>query len=140
MNLSDKQLLAIPLIAAGKKAKLVASEIEVTPQTLSEWNKNPEFVACLNQVRMEMLDSAVSQLRCCADKVLSELIRLATSAENEEVRRKACVELLEMLGIKHPQSGVYGWGVGATHPAEAKKEIARKENPGLHAILGDSYP
>ncbi|PCJ90416.1 MAG: hypothetical protein COA46_11450 [Porticoccaceae bacterium] len=65
---------------------------------------------------------------------------MVNNAENEEVRRKSALNVLELTGIKDPSSGIYGWGIGSTNLTEAEKEIQRKECPGLHNILGDMYP
>lgn len=140
MGISPKQVKAIPLIVSGIKSQEVAKEIGVTPQTISEWQKNPEFVVMLNKAKKEILDAALDELRGGARDAANCLTDLANNAENEEVRRKSALNILELTGIKDPSSGVYGWGIGSTNLTEAEKQIQRQENPELYNILGDMYP
>ena len=134
MGISPKQVKAIPLMVSGKKSHEVAKEIAVTPQTISEWQKNPEFVVMLNKAKKEILDAALDELRGGARDAASCLTDLVNNAENEEVRRKSALNILELTGIKDPSSGVYGWGIGSTNLTEAEKQIQRQENPDLYNI------
>lgn len=134
MALNSKQLLAIPLMVSGKKLADVAKKLEVTPQTISEWNKSPEFLAYLNRRKMECLDVSLDILRSRVSDLVEELIRLALNAENEEVRRKAIMDVLEVQGIKNPQSGVYGWGVGPTNIKLVEKDLKKDANLHLFTL------
>lgn len=137
MSLNEKQLLSIPLLVAGHRSCDVAKELGIAPQTISEWKKNPEYLAALNSAKQECLDVALDKLRSVAGEAATGLIELSRSAENEEVRRKATMDLFELLGIKNPEKGTFGRGIGPKNVHDAEKHIKKLENPGLAALLGD---
>lgn len=137
MSLNEKQLLSIPRLVAGQRSCDVAKELGIAPQTICEWKKSPEYLASLNTAKQECLDVALDKLRSEAGEAATSLIELSRNAENEEVRRKATMDLFELLGIKNPQKGAFGWGIGPKSVHDAEKHIKKLENPGLAALLGD---
>lgn len=89
----------------------MASEINCTPETISRWNREPEFEAFLNQLKWELLDAARDALRAATQEAAYGLRDLIRHAESEETKRKACMDVLELTGLKNPQNGLYGWGI-----------------------------
>lgn len=110
-ELSAKQIKAISLLATGTKSKDVAAELEVTAQTICEWWKQPSFAAEVNRIKWESLIAAREMIRASAGLAVQNLAEIATSAENEETRRKACNDLINLTGLSDPTTGLYGWGL-----------------------------
>ena len=112
VGLKPKQIAAATMLASGKTGREVAAAIGCTPETLSHWKRAPEFEACLNGLRWEILDAGREALRSAALVAVNGLVELAQGAKAEEVRRKACVDVLEMVGLRDQQAGTLGWDIG----------------------------
>jgi hypothetical protein len=54
---------------------------------------------------------AQERLLVAADPALAEMIRLATKAKNESVRRQAAADILDRAGLKAPDKLQQGNGV-----------------------------
>ncbi|MEP1471954.1 MAG: helix-turn-helix domain-containing protein [Halieaceae bacterium] len=119
-NLSCKKLQAIPLLAKGTNGKKVAEIIDVSAQTISEWKNDPVFEAALNSTKWEILKSAVDKLRAGAALAAEELTNIIQHAESDETRRKACLDVLNLVGISDPQQGALGLFIGSTDPLDIK--------------------
>lgn len=120
MKLNANQIQAITMLASGSTAKAAAELVGVTPQTISEWRKDPVFEARLNELKWDSLYAARESLRCAAQSAADGLRKLATDSVNEEVRRKACMDILALIGLADPSTGMFGWGVGSADPVELK--------------------
>lgn len=91
--LTDKQLKAIHLLVyEGKLKKDVAAEIEVIPETISNWFRSEEFVAEHNKVRQNYLQEIASL-------ALKKMISLALNAESESVQFSAAKDLMSRSGM-----------------------------------------
>lgn len=112
MKLSDKQIQAIPMLASGKRCRAVADELSVSPQTISEWKRQPAFVAEINKLRKESLEAASALIQSSAAKAVETLLELAKEAPNPETRRKAALDLLRLSGYEPGSQETYGWGLG----------------------------
>ena len=125
MNLNPKQLQAIVLLSQGKTARETAKELEVTPQTITEWGKIPEFEITLNTLKLEIIISGRDSIRAVSSLAVECLKSLVESGKNEEVRRKAANDILTMAGIADPNDGRIMWGIGPTSMPEfqSKKGI-----------------
>ena len=117
-ELSAKQIKGIVLLVTGMRSKDVATELGLSPQTISEWKSNPYFEAELNKLKLEGLHTARDMIRASANPAIESLVEIAKHAENEETRRKACIDILTLTGFTDPRSGQFGWGVGKTSPEE----------------------
>lgn len=113
-ELSPKQVNAISLFMLGRTAVEIADQLGVTPQTLAKWKHQPEFKALLNKCKMETLHDARQRLQIAADMAVDSLVEIATNSENEEIQRKACMDIIKLVGLSDPSSGLFGWGIGAT--------------------------
>ncbi len=111
-KLNGKQEQAIILLAQGNLSKEVAKEVDVAPQTISEWKKIPEFMAELNDFRYQMLESSRSQLQYITSKAVDTLVDLMDNASSDEVRRKSALDILRMAGFEAGRHECYGWGIG----------------------------
>ncbi len=126
--LSPIQRKAISLLAAGMPSNRVAEEVDVTPQTISTWKGNPEFVAGINQLVSESIESARTRLRSFANTAVEQLIDLAQNAKAEEARRRASVDILTMLGMSDPSSAAWKHGIGPTTAEGCKREARQRES------------
>jgi len=112
-KLTPKQLKAAILYAEGLKGTDIAKSISVTPQTISEWKNNPAFKAEINKLKWDALCSARDRIQGLAGDAVDSIQELL-KAENEEVRRKACRDVFELIGLGgDPQTygQRYGWGI-----------------------------
>lgn len=126
-TLSTKQLKAIPLLVSGMQAKDVAQEIGVTPQTICEWRSSPSFEATLNQMKQDCLRAAVDYVRASAVKAIQSLTDISLNSENDETRRKACMNILEIMGLRNSNNGDIGWSIGPVDEDEIKRENEKAE-------------
>lgn len=110
-ELSAKQVKAIALLVSGLSNLTVADEVGVTPQTICEWKKNPKFSNCINELKLDALESSREQLRFLAGFAILGLKDLMLNATNEEVRRKACMDVLTATGVADPSNNLFGWGL-----------------------------
>lgn len=126
-ELEPRQIQAATLLASGKTCKDTASAINCTPETISHWKKDPNFEALLNQLKWEALEAGREKIRSVTLDIANELIELAQSAKSEAVKRKACMDILTIVGVNDAKSGMYGWGIGETTPEDVRMETKRKE-------------
>lgn len=124
MKLPAKQNLAVALLASGKKGCEVASELKVTPQTISEWKRQPEFVAELNKLQMEGIRAARTKIQQSATEAVDALLEIAKEAPNPDTRRRAAVDLLRLGGFEPASLQAYGIGIGpeTADAVQAKQE------------------
>jgi transposase-like protein len=118
-HLSDKQRIAAEVIASGGLCKHAAAAAGVVPETISVWRKAPEFLAYANQLRNEAHLAARDALRAQSLAAVETLGLLMRSAESEETRRKAAVDVLTHMGlgdIKNYNMGM--WPEVLESPAE----------------------
>lgn len=121
-TLKSNQIKAATLLALGKTAREVAREINCTPETISHWKQDYEFEAMLNGLRWDALEAGREALRSGMRYAVEGLLKLVRDAENEETRRKACVDVLEMSGLRDPNVAAFGSGIGPRDAYEVKRE------------------
>lgn len=117
IKLTPKQVQAANLLAIGRKAKDVAAEIDVTPQTISAWKRDAGFTVYQNRLKMELAEAARDSLRASAKEATDSLVDLLRNSDNDEVRRKTAINILEMVGLYGNYEECYtkfGWGIGPT--------------------------
>lgn len=122
-KLTAKQVQALPLMAQGVSGVDVGKKVNVTPQTVSGWKKSPEFMASLNQLKMDYLESARCQLQQSPSKAVQTLVDLMENSSNEETRRKAALDVLRLNGFEPGKRESFAWGVGATDVDAMAHEI-----------------
>jgi hypothetical protein len=138
MSLSDKQVIAVTLLASGRTARSVAAEIRVTPQTICAWRKNPDFVAAVNSCQRETIESARVALQQAAAAAVDAIVELVRSAESEETRRKAANDILRMAGYEAASSANYARFVGpeSADQVQARWALERELDRGRNPFLG----
>ena len=123
--LTPKKIEAAVRLALGQTGIEVALYVDVTPETISHWKKEPEFQAYLNELKLEAMESSREALRELSGKAVQGLEELITSAKSENVKLRACTIVLELTGVNDPET--WGWGIGPTDPSaiEWRNELER---------------
>jgi len=122
LTLTPKQVKAVSLLVSGMSGRAVAKEVGVSPQTVSEWNNDPVIEVYVNQLKQDALDEARDRIRGLALEATKNLEDLMRNAKSEEVKRKVCMSILDIVGISDPTTGVYGWGIGSTTLPQEKSD------------------
>jgi DNA-binding CsgD family transcriptional regulator len=123
-KLKPNQEQAAYLIATGSSCKEAAEAAGVTPETISQWKRNDVFTAKCNEYRREVMDSMRDGVRSLSSTALSNLQNLIENAESENVKLRACLEVLKMQGMSDPQ--YWGWGIGHADPDDINEERRRQ--------------
>ena len=126
MKLSPKQQKAITLLASGTSKRETAEAVGVTPQTISEWHRNPDFQAARNALQRDQLDAARTHLQALAKDAASTLSDVMRNADSHETRRRAALDVLEMAGLAGDRDR-FGWGIGPDTAAQIEKDARQKE-------------
>lgn len=113
-KLNPNQMQAAKLLSQGLKSCEVATEVSVTPQTISEWKKKPEFEAMINWLTMESLESARSKLQHATTDAVDALLELSNANDAPETRRKAALDILRLTGHEPDKLTTFAWGIGKT--------------------------
>ena len=127
MKLPAKQNLAVALLASGKKGCEVASELSITPQTISEWKRQPAFVAELNKLQMEGVRAARTKIQQSATEAVDALLEIVKEAPNPDTRRKAAVDLLKFGSFEPNSVETYGSGIGPETADSIQEKWDREE-------------
>jgi len=100
VNLRPKQILALPLLAAGKSLTEVAAELDVSRQTVSEWNNHDhKFIHALQLFQSETLRTARRGIETAAIDAVGELRKLLVNGASESVRLRAIELTLKAAGL-----------------------------------------
>lgn len=111
-KLTPKQVQALPLLARGMLAIEVASQIEVSPQQISQWKKDAAFMGALTALRWEQLHSAIAHIQALARVATANLENLMLEAKDDRTRLEACKYVLEVAGMNFGKEG-FGWQIDA---------------------------
>lgn len=112
--LDPKQAKAAEIIAAGELKKVAAEKVGVTPQTISEWLKQPAFEAYVNGLKLAALEAARDRMQYLAGEAVRTIEALLGQEEPPATRLKAAQMVLDFTGMTDLQSGRWRWGVGST--------------------------
>ena len=100
-DLKDQQLLAIPLIVAGKSDAQVAEAIGVARETVNRWrNHDEDFQNELSQSRRAHINARISALSSVNTKAIEVLEELLDS-DDEQTRLRAAMHLLKTVPLTH---------------------------------------
>lgn len=123
-DLKPKQEQAAILLVSGMSGKETAESVGVTPETVSQWKKDPYFEAFTNQLRLETIESSREKLRFLSGKALKRLEHLIDNSESETIKLKASVEILKLSGLTDPETVL--WGIGYTDVSKIIKQMKRE--------------
>ena len=93
--LNDKQLECIELLMDGVNKTAIADKIKVNRKTIYGWLEKEEFKRELDRRKQLICNSAISDLKGSTRELLTEVKKLAYTAENEGIRLQALNSLLD---------------------------------------------
>lgn len=126
MSMKSNKVLAATMLVEGWLHKDVAEEVGVTPQTISAWLADPEFIAFVNKLKMDNLYKARDRVQALSVKAAATIEDIMDNGSNDGVRLKAAESVLEMSGMINIQSGVWAWGIGPTTTEGVAKEVEKQ--------------
>ena len=124
-KLKPNQVQSAILLASGKTSKDVAYAVNVTPETLCNWKKIPQYEALLNKLRKELIEQGRELLRGSIQEAVGTLQDIMTNGDQDEVRRKAAMNILTMNGLAgdiEASKFRITWGIGMTTADGVLKE------------------
>ena len=134
-KLSPKQIRAAVMIGHGEQKKKAAKENGVSPQTISEWLQDPNFIVLVNRSKKSLLDETLDILRGNLPIAAESIRKLMTGAKSEKVRLEAAKLIIEQSNLIHPEIGY--WDVGPTTAKEVRREQLKEKNPDLANFIPD---
>lgn len=112
-KLKENQFVAVGLLAAGMPSNEVAKKVGVTPETISRWRRDWEFVAALNAVLADAHEDARLALRnqvARAVKTLSDCMNDPSAA----IRLRAAIHVLDVIAVRQQAGEAVGLEDGVT--------------------------
>lgn len=99
-QLTPQQLSVIDLLVEGASDREVARTFGISRTTVARWRQfHPAFVAELNRRRDSTLDAAADRLRRVTRHAVDVLEQYLDDTNRPELRLRAAIGLLRMLGI-----------------------------------------
>lgn len=98
-KLHPKQLTAAFQIATGTDKKEAAKAANVTPQTISQWLKEPAFEAKVNEFQLDCLNEAQTRFKSLAGEAISILEKLLKDAKSDKTRLEVAKFILSTIQI-----------------------------------------
>lgn len=128
MSLKPKQEIAALRVASGEKLKDIAKDLDISAATMSNWQKDPHFVAAVNANRKELLKYSSDRLASLAAIAMDSLEDLVKS-DDHKVRFQAIKLIMEANGLIGDSDQAlmrYGAWIGPTSPEGVMKELQNK--------------
>mgnify|MGYP000606659432 CR=1 FL=1 len=85
MSMKSNKMLAATMLAEGWLHKDIAEEVRVTPQTISAWLAEPEFVAFVNKLKMDHLNKARDRVQALSVKADDTIKDIMDNGSNDAV-------------------------------------------------------
>jgi len=140
VKLTGKHIRAAAIIASGESKQYAAQEVDVTPQTISEWCADSEFEAALNQLKWDILDEARDRMRGLSNVAVGALAKLLSGDTKDAIRLQAIRVVLQHIGFTDPQTGLWTWGIGSTDPKLIDAEKTGRTRKEKEAALLQKSP
>ncbi|MSP40495.1 MAG: hypothetical protein EXR70_18550 [Deltaproteobacteria bacterium] len=93
-NLSARQRLALPIIAAEPTIDGAADKIGVTRKTVYEWLKQESFKQALEVARRDYVESAFRTLRLAAKRAAEKIVK-HVDCSDERISLRAAEDIIE---------------------------------------------
>lgn len=106
-NLTDKQHLAALYLAQGMKGCDVAKALEVTPETVSKWRRNPAFQELCASTRGSIINESLDRVRGLHAEAIDTLARLMKDGNSELVQFRAAQTVLKYGNMMNPESLIW---------------------------------
>lgn len=137
-NLKPQQERAAIMLASGRKCCETAKEVGVTPETISNWQRIPEFRAYSNQARIDLLEATRDKLRGHGPQAVEALSDIMRFSKSDGARIKAASVILSHLNCNDLEK--HAMSIGSTDPESFTPTGQRRKE--LEAMLGilANYP
>jgi len=127
MGTKAKQAIAISMLVEGALHKDVAEKVGVTPQTISTWLKDPTFVATVNTLKIDNLNSAMDKMQALFSQAAATVEDIMVNGDNDAVRLKAAQCAIQTSGVLDLQSGLWAFNIGPKTAAGVEREWNRAD-------------
>jgi hypothetical protein len=108
-NINNKQIAAARMLAQGKRAKTVAAELGVSPETISRWRREHAFIAMQNELHGEAHDDARDRLRAVVNDAVDVLQNLLHDESTPpKVKLETSMAVLRIVGITEDSKRAVG--------------------------------
>ena len=94
--LTAKQTRAVELLMQGETVTGTAEALHVTRRTVQRWLTEDNFAEALEQAQSVAMSSAARRLAGKLDRAAELVVNLAERAEDEPVRLKAALSIVDM--------------------------------------------
>ena len=94
--LTARQLRAVDLLMAGATVTGAAEALHVTRRTVQRWLTEGNFAEALEHAQGAAMSTAARRLAGKLDRAAELVVRMAESAEDEPVRLKAALSIVDM--------------------------------------------
>lgn len=137
----QKQKLTACALARGETITSAAELASVTRVTVHAWLRDDSvFLAYLNKLKEETLESARTQLQSASTIAVETLVDVMKKSTNDIAKINAAKEVLSMTGFTKDAGSQYGLGIGGTTQQEVEADKkAKKINDDLIASLSGVY-
>ena len=94
-DLKPKQLEVAVLLATGETISSAAIKAAVSRSVVHEWLRDCAFVAHLNGLKHEIIDSSIARIQNATTLALDTVLDIMQKSKNDSVRMAAAKSILE---------------------------------------------
>ena len=107
-KLNENQLIAVHLIASGRKSCEVAEQLNIRSETLSRWRKDKEFVKAIDKAQEEILEGIVDTQKRILILSQDVLIKALNNDKLDDLKKSMiALRYLSLLKGKDPLDDKY---------------------------------
>ena len=107
-KLNENQLIAVHLIASGRKSCEVAEQLNIRSETLSRWRQDEEFVKAINKAQEEILEGIVDTQKRILILSQNVLIKALNNDKLDDLKKSMiALRYLSLLKGKDPLDDKY---------------------------------
>ncbi len=104
-KLTQKQLYAISMLMEGSSAGMVALTLKLRRETVSRWQRMPEFKAEYTRIKNEMRGDLKSQLSDLLMTTIQAMKGTIISSDSNPKRIESLLNVIKTLGIDLNKEG-----------------------------------
>lgn len=121
--LPPNQVIAASMIALGETKKNAAKAAKVSPQTVSEWMHDSEFVDMINLLKTDMMREVQDRFRGLAHKAIDVIDTILETSENERIRLDGAKYILDTIRLSPTENNT---GLWITHDSKYEHLVRRQ--------------
>jgi transcriptional regulator with XRE-family HTH domain len=124
-ELKPKQQRAIQLLASGLSGKEVASELGVTPKTISIWHRDVGFSLALAAEQSRQLRELKRRLVGASDLAMAAIVDIIRNCENSSVRLRAATAIIDRtLPLSSSDTSSESWALDPEEINQLSNEMS----------------